>query len=128
MAEKKEPQQKKIVVIDDEPEVCDLLKDFLELNGYQASVANRAADGLKIIEKESPDLVLLDIVMPQIDGLECLARIKKIKPDVIVVIISGLQDEKIAKEAIRRGAYDYIAKPFDFTYLRNNVLSRIFAY
>ena len=117
---------RKILVIDDEPEVCELLADFLNMQGYQGMTAVRARDGLEIAEVEQPDLVLLDIMMPEMDGMECLQRIRKSSPDSIIIMISGLKDEKIAKEAIRLGAYDYIAKPFDLLFLRNNLLARIF--
>ena len=114
------------MIIDDEPEVCELLADFLKMHGYQAFTAVRAVDGLTLAGTEKPDLVLLDIMMPEIDGLECLQRIRKSSPDSIVIMVSGLKDEKIAKEAIRRGAYDYVAKPFDLAFLRNTLLARIF--
>lgn len=118
---------RKILVIDDEPEVCELLADFLKMQGYESLKAVRAVDGLALAEKEKPDLVLLDIMMPEIDGLECLQRILKTSPGSIVIMVSGLKDEKIAKEAIRRGAYDYLAKPFDLSYLKDNLLARIFS-
>ncbi len=118
---------RKILIIDDEMEVCELLADFLKLQGYHTFKASRAKDGLSLAESEKPDVVLLDIMMPEIDGLECLQRIRKSSPESIVIMVSGLKDEKIAKEAIRRGAYDYIAKPFDLSYLKENILGRIFA-
>ena len=117
---------RKILVIDDEPEVCELLADFLRMQGYQAFSASRASDGLKIAEKEKPDLVLLDIMMPEMDGLECLQIIRKSSPSSIVIMVSGLKDEKVAKEAIRLGAYDYVGKPFDLAYLKDNLIARIF--
>ena len=118
---------KKILVIDDEPEVGELLADFLGMHGYQVLTAVRAGDGLEKVKTEKPTVVLLDIMMPQIDGLECLQRIRKTSPETIVIIISGIKDEKIAQEAIRRGAYDYVAKPFDLVFLKDNLLARIFS-
>ena len=116
---------RKILVIDDEPEVCELLVDFLSMQGYHAIKASRAVEGLALAENEKPDLVLLDIMMPEIDGLECLRGIRKSSPDSIVIMVSGLKDEKIAKEAIRYGAYDYVSKPFDLSYVKN-LVARIF--
>ena len=121
-----ENAKRKILVIDDEPEVCELLADFLRMQGYQAMYASRSVEGLALAEKEKPDLVLLDIMMPEMDGLECLQRIRKSSPESIVIMVSGLKDEKVAKEAIRLGAYDYIGKPFDLSYLKDNLLARIF--
>lgn len=117
---------KKILVVDDEEDVCELIKSFLESSGYTAFTASRALNALEIVQLEKPSLVMLDIIMPDMDGIECLKRIKKIDPSIIVIMVSGLQDENVAKEAIRYGAYDYIAKPFDFAYLRDNILSRVF--
>ncbi len=119
---------KKILVIDDEIDVGELLSDFLRLQGYDVSAASRAVEGLASVEKEKPDLVLLDIMMPEIDGLECLRRIRKASPDTLVIMVSGIKDEKVAKEAIWRGAYDYLAKPFDLSFLKDNLLARIFPF
>ncbi len=117
---------KKILVVDDEPDVRDIVKSFLEISGYTVMSAACAEEALQVLELERPKVVLLDVVMPDMDGIECLKTIKKMFPDTIVIVISGLQDEGLAKEAIRYGAYDYLVKPFDFDYLRKNVLGRIF--
>ncbi len=118
---------KKIVVIDDEVDMVDLLKAFLEIQGYEAFTATNARAGMDIIKEVKPDLVLLDVIMPQVSGLECLQAIKQLFPEMIVIVISGLQDESIAKEAIELGAYDYITKPFDLSRLKSNLLDRIFS-
>ena len=117
---------KKILVIDDELSIGELVKDFLDDSGYQTFIATDALTGLEIVKKEKPDLVFLDVLMPRVGGLECLRRIKEISRDTIVVVVSALQDEEIAKQAIRRGAYDYLTKPFDLAYLQDNLLPRIF--
>ena len=118
--------KKKVLVIDDELSLCEVIKDFLDSLGYQTYMAIDAIQGLEMIEREKPDVVLLDILMPEVSGLECLQRIKKSRPNTIVIIISGMQDEELAKSAIRHGAYDYITKPFDLDFLENNLLARIF--
>ena len=118
---------KKILVVDDEPDVGELLKDFLQAAGYHILLARDAQTGFQLLEAERPDAVLLDIVMPKVDGLEFLQRIKKTYPETIVVMMSGLQNEEIAREAIRQGAYEYLTKPFDFYYLQNSILARIFS-
>ena len=116
----------KILIIDDELPVCEVIKDFLDEHGFRTFIATDALKGIDILKKEKPDLVFLDILMPRVGGLECLHLIKDVRPETVVVVISGLQDEQIAKQAIRRGAYDYITKPFDLAYLRENVLNRLF--
>ena len=106
--------------------VGEIVKDFLDELGYQTFIAQDAIVGMKLVEKEKPDLILLDVLMPKIGGLEALRRIKEIYPEAIIVVMSGLQDEQIAKQAIRRGAYDYISKPFDLIQIQKDLLARIF--
>lgn len=117
---------KKVLVIDDELTFGEIVKDYLDEMGFQTLIATNAKTGLKLVQKERPDLILLDVLMPEIGGLECLRRIKMMSPDTIVVVISGLQDEQIARQAIRRGAFDYVTKPFDLAYLQENLIARIF--
>ena len=117
---------KKILVIDDESSTGEIIQDFLSDLGYQTLIATDAKRGMELVELENPDLILLDILMPGISGLECLRRIKSMKPDAIVVVVSGLKEEETAKEAIRGGAYDYLTKPFDLSYLQSDLLARIF--
>src|SRR4051812_46883039 len=116
---------KKILIVDDEPLTGRLIKDFLEDQEYEVLVATQALLGLEIVEKEKPDLVLLDMLMPRIGGLECLARIKKFAPETIVIMLSGLQNEEVAKQALELGAYDYLTKPFNLHSIEN-LLARIF--
>src|SRR5687767_11629779 len=104
---------KKILVIDDEPVTGQLIKDFLEGQDYNVLLATQAAEGLKIAEKERPDVIFLDMLMPRISGMECLQQIKKTIPESIVIMLSGLQSDDIAKEALGHGAYDYLTKPFN---------------
>lgn len=118
---------KKILVIDDEMDMGEIVKDYLEEYGYETMIAVEAVQGLEIVEKEKPQVILLDVLMPEISGIECLQKIKEVSPEAIVIIVSGMQDEQIAKEAIRYGAYDYITKPFDLEYLRTSILGRIFS-
>lgn len=117
---------KKILIIDDEPDISEALQGFLEISGYMVLTAARAVEAMTILELERPKVVILDVVMPDMDGIECLKSIRKNYPETIVIVVSGLQNESIAKEAIRYGAYDYVAKPYDFHHLQNNILRRIF--
>ena len=117
---------RKILVVDDELSLCELIKDYLDEEGYRTFIATTAAGGLAAVKKELPDLILLDILMPEVGGLECLKRIKQLHPETIVVVMSGLNDEEIARQAIRRGAFDYIHKPFNLRDLQERILDRIF--
>lgn len=116
----------KILVVDDEEDVGELVQSFLEGQGYQVLVATSAKRAFELVSLEKPDLIFLDVVMPGMDGLQCLREIRKMQPDTIVIMVSGLHDENVAKEAIRYGAYDYLTKPFDLQFIRNDLLPRIF--
>lgn len=115
----------KILVVDDEVDVGELVQSFLETHGYQVMTANSAARAFELVQLEKPDLIFLDVVMPGMDGITCLKQIKKLQPEAIVIIVSGLHDENVAKEAIRYGAYDYLTKPFDLQLIARDLLPRI---
>lgn len=120
-------QRKTILIIDDEATIGGMIQDYLKTLGFTAFYAENAEKGIEIFEKEKPSLILLDVLMPKIGGIECLIRIKKNYPEAIVVMATAVHDEKTAKQAIACGAYDYITKPIDFAYLRDNILSRVFS-
>ena len=116
----------KILVVDDKKVIQDFFDFTLGFYGHQITVVQDPSLVIGLVKEKSFDIVFLDMVMPDMDGLECLKKIKKNHPETIVIILSGLQDERIAKEAIRYGAYDYLTKPFDLNYLKENILGRIF--
>lgn len=117
----------KILVVDDEGAVRQLVCDFLQLKGYQTLQAVDGQHALQVIRKENPDLVLLDILMPQMNGLEALRQIKKEFPNTVVVMITALHQEETAKEAIELGAYDYMIKPVNFQLLEEQIIKRLFS-
>jgi two-component system, NtrC family, nitrogen regulation response regulator NtrX len=100
-----------ILVVDDEPAIQAALRGVLEDEGYRVSTAGGAADALRLIGEETPDLVFLDIWMPKTDGLEALAEMKRIRPETAVVMISGHGTIETAVKATRLGAYDFVEKP-----------------
>jgi DNA-binding NtrC family response regulator len=107
----------KILIIDDEKAICNTLKEILEYEKFDVEIANDGAEGIKKIQSSDFELVLCDIKMPKMDGLEALAKIQELKPEIPVVIISGHGTIETAVEAIRKGAYDYISKPPDLNRL-----------
>ena len=101
-----------ILVIDDDAFMRDACHQTLSKNGNRTSLAKSGRQGLAMLEESSFDLVLLDLNLPREDGLFILAEIKDIDPDAIVVMISGHGSIETAVQAIKLGAFDFIAKPF----------------
>src|SRR5438552_7045662 len=103
--------KKRVLIIDDDMDMCTLLSRFLSRNGYDTDVAYSGQKGIAKFEEESFDVVLCDYRLGNMDGKEVLMSVKKIKPDAIVLIITGYSDIKTAIDVIKQGAYDYITKP-----------------
>jgi len=103
----------RVLVIDDEEAVRSSLRMIFEYEGYEVVLAANGPAGLKMAEQDTPDLVFLDIKMPQMDGLEVLKQIKGKEPSPPVVILSGHGTVKTAVEAVKLGAFDFIEKPPD---------------
>src|SRR5512145_2947901 len=100
-----------ILIVDDEPAIQSTLRGVLEDEGYRVTAVGSGADALNVVGDESPDLVFLDIWMPGKDGLQTLADLKRQRPEVTVVMISGHGTIETAVKATRLGAYDFIEKP-----------------
>jgi len=116
---------KKILIVDDEVDIVELLEDFLLAKGYETEKAYRQSQALVKIRDFQPDIILLDIKLPDGDGVDFLKVIKSQMPQVEVIMITGLADKEIALEALKNGAADYICKPIDLNYLSTSVLSRV---
>ncbi|HSV87608.1 MAG TPA: sigma-54 dependent transcriptional regulator [Bacteroidales bacterium] len=107
----------RILVIDDERSIRNTLKEILEYEKFEVEVAEDGFEGLEKMEQNRFDLVLCDIKMPRMDGIEVLAKIHEKDSDVTVVMISGHGSIETAVEAIKKGAYDFISKPLDLNRL-----------
>ena len=103
----------RVLVIDDDPAVRDYLKTLASRQGFQVSLAGGAEEALEGLEEIRPDIITLDIVLPGIDGLETLKRLKQRLPDVPVVMLSGHGQARNIVEAMRLGASDFLRKPFE---------------
>ncbi|MFC1763580.1 sigma-54-dependent transcriptional regulator [Planctomycetota bacterium] len=106
------PSPANILVIDDEESMRDSCRQALARNGNRVAVAQDGSKGLSMLEAESFDLVILDLKMPGLSGMEVLKRIRQYDPDAIVIVITGYATVESAVEAMKRGAYDFIPKPF----------------
>src|SRR5574340_1466245 len=118
-----QPQQhwsnmkKRVLLVDDEPRVRASLKTVLEPT-YEILEAADAAEGLQIFKRESPDLVLLDVILPATDGLPTLQTMRSEDRTVPVIMLTGTKSVKTAVDAMKSGAVDYLSKPFDVEELR----------
>jgi len=111
----------KIIVVDDEDIVLSLICDTLEEEGYAIQTASNGVDALKLIEKEEFDLLITDIRMPSMDGIELVRRVRDIHHDIGVIFMTGYANLNSAKNAIKQGAFDYIMKPFEISEIRKAV-------
>jgi UDP-3-O-[3-hydroxymyristoyl] N-acetylglucosamine deacetylase len=101
----------KVLVIDDEKSILETLSSVLKDEGFLPRVARDGKEGLAIFEREKPKVVLLDVWMPEMDGLEVLARMKELDPEAVVIVISGHGTISTAVEAVKKGATDFLEKP-----------------
>jgi DNA-binding NtrC family response regulator len=108
----------KILVVDDEKGVCDFLAIMLKKEGYEARTLQDSTDVIRVFDEWNPQIVLLDIRMPGFDGLSLLTQIKEKSPPVIVILITAYASVESAVEAMRRGAFDYVTKPFKLEEMR----------
>ena len=102
-----------VLVVDDDPALRELIRVSLSLDGYSVREAASAEEALAAIEDTAPDLVLLDVVMPGVDGWQMLQRMQERHGSIPVIMFSGKIDEQSAAEAEKRGAQGFIGKPFD---------------
>ena len=122
---KKKSRRIKIQVTDDEPNIVQTLKDRLEMNDFEVIVANNGSDGLKLAEQERPDVILLDVIMPVMNGLEMLEMLRK-QPwgqDPSVIMLTARSQTQDVARANACGIDDYIVKPFDLSELLEKIES-----
>ncbi|MEY4594044.1 MAG: hypothetical protein RIQ47_454 [Bacteroidota bacterium] len=107
----------KVLIIDDEKAIRNALRDILEFEKYEVEEAADGADGIRLATEGGFDLVLCDIKMPKVDGMEVLSKLQELHPDLPVVMITGHGTIDTAVEALKKGAYDFISKPPDLNRL-----------
>ncbi len=105
--------QRSVLVVDDEPEIRSLLSDLLGDEGYAVETAGTGAEAIEAIAKELPDLVMMDVKLPDQDGIAVLKQLKREHPDLEVIVMTAFGGSSTAIKAMEHGAYDYVTKPFE---------------
>ncbi|MCX7766085.1 MAG: response regulator [Candidatus Sumerlaeia bacterium] len=114
---------KKILAIDDENDVLLMIKTALNSEGYEVITATNGYDGLAMAEEQHPDLIILDLMMPEMDGFEVLSQLKSndLTGQIPVIVVSGISDRQKIRTALSKGTDYYIIKPYDYDELINKV-------
>ena len=114
-----------ILVVDDELAIREVLIEFLSEHGYEAEGAEDGQEALEMATRLKPQVILLDIAMPGMNGIETLKRLRQALIGAAVIMISGHADQDQALMALDLGAFDFIQKPLDFRYLERTLLAKI---
>jgi len=113
--------KERILVADDEERVCQTLEEFLTLRGYLVDAASGGPEAIKLLEENVYALLLTDLMMPRMNGLELMEQARELDPDLMVVIITGFGTIETAVQALKQGAYDYVLKPFSLMEIERTV-------
>ncbi len=118
-------KKEKILIADDDAMIRGLLREFFKLKGYETVEATTGEEAVEAVRIHNPSAVLLDVIMPVMDGLTALKKIREINPKIGVVMATGVRDEEMINKAMALGAYGCVLKPFDLKYLELVVLTRL---
>lgn len=113
----------RLLVVDDEIDICDFVKNFFKERNFDVFVAHDGKAAVEMVKAERPDIILLDLRMPVMGGLDALKEIRKIDDTSKVVVVTAVEDTDSAEEAKRCGAVDYITKPLLLEQLERTVLT-----
>lgn len=108
-----------VMVVDDEPQICQLFETILREEGYRVVTARSGRDAVVLASEAHPDLILLDIVMPEMDGVATLRTLRRRGHRGVVIMLTAQGTLQTAREAMRLGAYDYVTKPFNLEFLKS---------
>ena len=114
-----------VLIVDDESDVRELLSKFLRRRGYEVDTASDGPSAIEAIRDGQPDIVLLDIRLPKMDGLAVLAHVRDAADKVAIITMSGSADEETARKSLELGAADFITKPFNLPYLETSLLAKL---
>jgi DNA-binding NtrC family response regulator len=115
------PENLKLLIVDDNEEFCRNMADIMELKGYQAAMAHNGPQAIEMVQKDGFDVILMDIKMPAMNGVDAFKQIKGIAPDIPVIMITAFAVEDLIREALREGAFGALHKPLDFDSLFQHI-------
>ena len=118
-------EKNRILIVDDEPNVCEFLSEYLGYRGFETRISHSGSDALQCLQRDNFDAILLDLIMPGMNGLEVLERIRQLNITIPVIIVTGVKDKKVADDAIKLGAVDFIPKPIDLDRLEQSLIVNI---
>lgn len=107
----------KFLIVDDEPDVVDSVSELFTLRNYNVVTATSGTKALEIVKKENPNIIILDIRMPDISGMDVLKEVKKNYPKIRVIMLTGVEDESTKNMAMGLGASGYLTKPYSYSEL-----------
>ncbi|MBC8420337.1 MAG: response regulator, partial [Desulfobacterales bacterium] len=113
--------EKSILVVDDDPKITEIIRDILESLGYSCQTAGDGLAALDLIKREGFDMVICDIRMPGMDGLEVMAEAQKIRTGLPFIILTGFVEEYVYDQVIKAGAHDFIRKPFTTNEIKTKI-------
>lgn len=114
---------KKILVVDDEIDICDFVKNFFEERDFIVFTALNGSEAVRIVKKDKPDIILLDVRMKEMDGIETLKKIRNVDKEVKVIMVTAVEEQEKMDAARKLGASEYITKPLVLEQLEAAVLS-----
>ncbi|MCK4375178.1 MAG: response regulator [Candidatus Brocadiae bacterium] len=117
MSERSVPEAMTILVVDDDPSLCKILKNALRKEGRRVITAPSGQQAVTRTSRQKVDVVLLDLKMPGLSGIETLQRLLELDPRLVVIVLTAYGSVESAREAMRLGAHDYLTKPLDLAFL-----------
>ncbi len=117
----------RVLIVDDEPQIGEFLGEFLIEKGYEVFYAENGEEALRFVKRVRPHMILLDVRMSGMGGMEVLRQMKQIDPKLGVIMVTALHEEEIGREALKLGAVDFITKPIDFEYLETSLMCKLSA-
>ena len=116
-----EAKKNTVMIVDDEPSILGVLEEFLKRDGFKVLTAVNGRDAVDKAKKEKIDLALVDMAMPVLNGTETMLELKKLNPEIAVIMVTAYRDAEKVVEALKLGAVDVIFKPFDLKHVRESI-------